>query len=186
MINKKRFLRTVISLTCIVTLASSNLTVLATAPSSELKKQTSVSSTQKIEKGFDAKQTYEDVCLEINRGNFEKARTLARAISGTDTKKYAYFMLGYIEYQADNRAAAETLFASAESISPDFWPAFFYHGMVLRDMGRNEHAQGCFTKCKTIISDFNSSSIPYDFTLDSFSPSYIYSLCETFSMGGGQ
>lgn len=41
MINKKRFLRTVISLTCIVTLASSNLTVLATAPSSELKKQTS-------------------------------------------------------------------------------------------------------------------------------------------------
>ena len=41
MINKKRFLRTVISLTCIVTLASSNLTVLATAPSGELKKQTS-------------------------------------------------------------------------------------------------------------------------------------------------
>ena len=152
----------------------------------ELKKQNEILAAPKAEKGFDAKRTYEDVCLEINRGNFEKARTLARAISGTDTKKYAYFMLGYIEYQADNRAAAETLFASAESISPDFWPAFFYHGMVLRDMGRNEHALGCFTKCKTIISAFTNSSIPYDFTLDSFSPSYIYSLCETFSMGGGQ
>ena len=27
---------------------------------------------------------------------------------------------------------------------------------------------------------------PYDFTLDNFSPSYISSLCETFSMGGGR
>ena len=30
------------------------------------------------------------------------------------------------------------------------------------------------------------NNVPYDFMLDSFSPSYIYSLCETFSMGGGQ
>ena len=98
-------------------------------------------------------------------------------------------MQGYVEYHADNRAAAETFFASAESISPDFWPAFFYHGMVLRDMGRNENAVGCFSKCKSLLSDFGkkggSASVPYDFTLDSFSPSYIYSLCETFSAGGG-
>ena len=98
-------------------------------------------------------------------------------------------MLGYVEYHADNRAAAETLFASAESICPDFWPAFFYHGMVLRDMGRMDHAVGCFSKCKTLLSGFGgqrgADSVPYDFTLDSFSPSYIYSLCETFSVGGG-
>ena len=130
------------------------------------------------------KQIYENVCMEINRGNFEKARTLARAIPGSNAKKYSYFMLGYVEYHADNRSAAETFFASAESISPDFWPAFFYHGMVLRDMGRREGAQGCFSKCKKLISNFGSS-VPYDFTLDSFSPSYIYSLCETFSVEGG-
>ena len=137
----------------------------------------------------DIKSTYEDVCYEINRGDFIKARTLARAISGTDTKKYSFFMLGYIEYHADNRAAAETFFASAETISPDFWPAFFYHGMVLRDLGKTQQANECFAKCKNLISDFGNKSsggsIPYDFTLDSFSPSYIYSLCETFSMRGG-
>lgn len=133
---------------------------------------------------IDLKQTYEDVCMEINRGDFVKARTIARAISGAEYKKYSFFMQGYIEYHADNRAAAETLFASAESLSPDFWPAFFYHGMVLRDLGRTERALCCFSKCKELISDFGSE-IPYDFTLDSFSPSYIYSLCETFSMGGG-
>ena len=134
---------------------------------------------------FDAKETYENVCLEINRGDFVKARSLARAINGADTKKYSFFMQGYVEYHADNRAEAETLFASAESLSPDFWPALFYHGMVLRDMGRTEPALGCFSKCKKIISD-SGSKVPYDFALDSFSPAYIYSLCETFSKTGGR
>lgn len=164
----------------------------------KLQKFTEERNPQKVEKSqnaasaapaFDAKKTYEAVCLEINNGDFDKARNLAQTITGTDTKKYAYFMQGYVEYHADNRAAAETLFASAESISPDFWPAFFYHGMVLRDMGRNENAQNCFSKCKMLIADFEKNgttgSVPYDFTLDSFSPSYIYSLCETFSTGGG-
>ncbi len=137
------------------------------------------------QKQFDAKKVYENVCSEINRGDFEKARGIARDIRGTGTKKYSYFMLGYVEYHADNRAEAETLFANAESICPDFWPAFFYHGMVLRDLGRTEHALGCFSKCKELIS-ISGNPVPYDFTLDSFSPSYIYSLCETFSMGGGQ
>ena len=41
---------------------------------------------------FDAKKTYENVCMEINRGNFDGARNLARAISGSDTKKYAFFI----------------------------------------------------------------------------------------------
>ena len=134
---------------------------------------------------FDAKRLYEDICMEINRGNFEKARTLAKAISGTDIKHYSYFMQGYIEYHADNRTDAAVLFENAEAISPDFWPAFFYHGMILRDLGRIQPAQSCFAKCKKILSDFGNQN-PYDFTLDSFSPSYISSLCETFSMGGGQ
>ena len=142
------------------------------------------SSSEFVENGFNAKKVYENVCQEISRGDFVKARNLARQINGTSLKKYSYFMQGYIEYHADNRADAETFFAAAESLSPDFWPAFFYHGMVLRDMGRNESALSCFSKCKKLISEFGSQ-IPYDFALDSFSPAYITSLCETFSNLGG-
>ena len=138
-----------------------------------------------VEKTFDAKQLYEDICMEIHNGNFEKARTLAKAISGADTKQYSYFMQGYVEYHADNRNDAALLFENAEAISPDFWPAFFYHGMILRDLGRIQPARNYFSRCKKILTDFGSKN-PYDFTLDSFSPSYISSLCETFSMGGGQ
>ena len=153
----------------------------------EKKKKNTVLEEKQID--FDVKRIYESVCAQINEGNFEKARDIAKNISGTDSNKYSFFMQGYVEYHADNRAVAGTLFASAESVSPDFWPAFFYHGMVLRDLGQMEHASGCFSKCKTILSDFENrkgkTSIPYDFTLDSFSPSYIYSLCDTFTEGGG-
>lgn len=152
------------------------------------KAQEQVKTTSITAASFDVKKLYENVCREINNGNFEKARKLTHTITGTSSKKYAFFMQGYVEYHADNRAAAETLFASAESIAPDFWPAFFYHGMVLRDMGRMENAVGCFSKCKTLLSGFGvkggGGAVPYDFTLDSFSPSYIYSLCDTFSVGG--
>ena len=109
-----------------------------------------VAAASKTESDFDIKRIYEEVCMEINRGDFTKARTIARALSGAAYKKYSFFMQGYIEYYADNRAAAETFFASAESLSPDFWPAFFYHGMVLRDLGRTERALGCFFKMQRI------------------------------------
>lgn len=131
------------------------------------------------------KQIYEDVCCEINNGDFEKARKLALAINGTGTKKYSFFMQGYIEYHADNRTAAENFFASTETIAQDFWPAFFYHGMVLRDLGKIPQANAYFSKCKKLISDCGENN-PYDFALDSFSPSYISSLCDTFSIGGGR
>ncbi|MCR4735868.1 MAG: hypothetical protein K5829_12785 [Treponema sp.] len=132
---------------------------------------------------FDVKKAFENVCLEINRGDFEKARTLSKAITGTANRKYSLFMQAYVEYHADNRSEAESLFASVESLSPDFWPAFFYHGMILRDFGKKDYALSCFSKCRNLLFSFGSK-VPYDFALDSFSPAYIYSLCETFSMQG--
>ncbi len=156
-----------------------------TEENDRLRKEKSAADSQTGKKSFDAKKFYEDICAEINRGDFSKARTIARAISGNDTKKYSYFLLGYVEYQADNRAEADSLFANVEAIAPDFWPAFFYHGMLLRDLGRVKNASTCFSKCKNLIADFGNE-LPYDFTLDSFSPSYISSICETFSMEGGQ
>ena len=131
--------------------------------------------------GFDVRRTYEDICLEINRCDYEKARTIARNIQGSDNKKYSFFMQGYIEYHADNKAAAETLFSSAKSLCSDFWPAFFYHGLVLRDIGKADLAKENFKQCKEILTQLQADN-PYDFTLDSFSPSYIYSLCVT--LGG--
>ena len=130
-------------------------------------------------KSNSAKELYERVCIEIGNGDFEKARFLSRTGSDFEDKKFSYFMQGYVEYHAENKIEAENLFATTESISPEFWPALFYRGMVLRDLGRIDLAQNCFTKCKKLINDFGSE-LPYAFTLDAFSPSYISSLCESF------
>lgn len=131
---------------------------------------------------IDFKSLYEDICAEINRQDFVKARNIAQSISGEQHKRYSFFMQGYVEYHADNRAAAETLFSYAEAAAKDFWPAYFYHGMVLRDMGKTDKSGWYFKKCKEILTEFGANN-PYDFTLDSFSPSYICSLCNTFQGG---
>ncbi len=130
---------------------------------------------------LDIKKIYEEICTHINRSDFTKARTIARSITGSENKKYSFFLQGYIEYHDDNKAAAESLFASAQTLSSDFWPAYFYHGLVLRDIGKDENARKCFCKCREILSDSKNRNT-YNFTLDSFSPAYIYSICE--NLGG--
>ncbi len=131
---------------------------------------------------IDFKNLYEQICAEISRHDFAKARSVAQSISGEQFKRYSFFMQGYVEYYADNRSAAETFFSYAEAAAKDFWPAYFYHGMVLRDMGKADKASWYFKKCRELLIEFGPNN-PYDFTLDSFSPSYICSLCNTFQGG---
>ena len=73
---------------------------------------------------------------------------------------------------------AEKLFSTAELLKKDFWPAYFYHGLVLKDIGKKEKSNFCFEKCTALLDYFGADN-PYNFILDSFSPSYIYSLCRT-------
>ena len=134
------------------------------------------------EKSEDFTDLYNQICGEISSRNFEKARTLARSVSGDDYRRYAFFMQGYVEYHADNREVAETFFSNSENLSRDFWPAYFYHGIVLMDMGKKEKAGLCFNRCKEILTKLGDNN-PYVFTLDDFSPSYIFSLCNKFQGG---
>ena len=74
------------------------------------------------------------------------------------------------------KTEAEKLFSAAEAMEKDFWPAYFYHGLVLKDVGKSEKAIICFKKCCEILES-KSAPLKYNFLLDSFNPSYIYSLC---------
>ena len=127
---------------------------------------------------FDAVREYEAVCREINGNNYDSARQIAQQVLGSENQMYSFFFQGYVEYYADNKAAADRFFSSAEMICPEFWPAYFYHGLVLKDIGKTDMASFCFKKCKQILERFGGNN-PYDFALDSFSPAYINSLCDT-------
>lgn len=127
---------------------------------------------------FDVQKEFNAICESINRKDFVNARTLVSKITGIENTVYKYFFSGYVEYHDDNKAEAEKLFSSAEIIKQNFWPAYFYHGLVLKDIGKDEKSKFCFKKCKEILDDLKGSN-PYNFVLDSFSPSYIYNLCTT-------
>lgn len=114
----------------------------------------------------------------INKKDFENARKHIATITEIENKVFKYFFSGYIEYHDDNKTEAEKLFSSAEMIKNNFWPAYFYHGLVLKDIGKDEKSKYCFKKCKEILDALKDSN-PYNFILDSFSPSYIYNLCST-------
>lgn len=122
-------------------------------------------------------QIFADVCDCINKNDFESAKKHVLKLK-SDQKTYQFYMQGYIAYQNDEKAEAEKFFTAAETMDKNFWPAYFYRGLVLKDVGKEEKAAVCFKKCLEIL-DANQNS-EYDFFIDSFSPSYIYSLCRKF------
>jgi len=123
-------------------------------------------------------QYFNKVSSEINAQNFESAKKIAEELKASDIKSFYYFLQGYIEYHADNKEIAEKLFSTSEIFQTDFWPTSFYHGMVLKDIGKKEKANLCLKKCMELL-DGGINNPKNEFTLDDFSPKYIYSLCES-------
>lgn len=125
------------------------------------------------------KQVYfNKVCGEINSQNFEKAKEIIEEIKNVEEKCFYYFLQGYLEYHADNKEIAEKLFSTSEIFQTDFWPTSFYHGMVLKDIGKKDKANLCLKRCMELL-DSSKTQLKYEFSLDNFSPKYIYSLCES-------
>lgn len=143
-------------------------------------KQSSVPVTAKSS-SLEIKDIFEKVCEAINQSKYDRARVLTDEISTSfKTKFYALFLKGYTEYYAGDKKKADTFFTSVEMIKNDFWPVFFYHGLVLKDLGRKPEANQYFIKCQLILDLYkDGKENPYDFIVDSFNPGYIYSLCQT-------
>lgn len=128
---------------------------------------------------------FEKICAEINRSDFKRAKEIIREFDKEHSlKPYTLFFEGYTEYYADSKTSAGLLFSSAESLKRDFWPAYFYHGLVYKDIGNQEKADSNFEKCMQILDTYKKGAVnPYDFILDSFDPAYIYSLCSKLQTG---
>ncbi len=124
------------------------------------------------------KKIFADVCKCINKGDFETAKNHTLKIKASQ-KIFQFYMQAYISYHKDEKSESEKLFATAEMMSKDFWPAYFYHGLVLKDIGKQDKASFCFKKCCEIL-ETNKTAKEFSFLMDSFNPSYIYSLCYKF------
>ncbi|MCR5698005.1 MAG: hypothetical protein K6G52_00030 [Treponemataceae bacterium] len=138
----------------------------------------------------DVKCIFKQVCAQINILNYKKAMELAMTPCKYIDSPYFLFMQGYVEYYENNKDRSIQLFSQAELLKNDFWPAYFYHGLSLNDIGENEKSRVPFKKCMELLTPYEKNDgkdTPYDFVLDSFSPNYILSVCKKFidSRSGG-
>ena len=123
-----------------------------------------------------------EVFLEVNhclsQGNYAKAYELLENYHPNYSEKFykEYFLA--LTYKADmNYDEAIRHFSVAETICPNFWLAYFNHGLLLKEQKKESAAMRCFEKCMTYIESYiDSKNTSFDFLSEEFSAEYFYSL----------
>lgn len=104
---------------------------------------------------------------------------------GFSEKFYKEYFFALVYKAIDNNEEAIKHFAISETICSTFWPSYFYHGMVLKNQGKESAAKRCFEKCMSCLENYiNSKNQDYDFLTESFSPTYFFTLCKKYVTGG--
>ena len=94
---------------------------------------------------------------------------------------YSSFYKGYIEKAARNVDVADQFFSHTEKNYPEFWPAYFYHGILLKEHSRDVEAVPFFKQCAALLEEYEKSGrTEFDFLAETFSPDYFYVLCMKF------
>ena len=102
-------------------------------------------------------------------------------------KFYKEYFLGLVFKAEQNYDEAIKHFSIAETICPNFWPAFFNHGILLKEQNKENAAKRCFEKSIACIEKYiDSKNSDFDFLTESFSPEYFYSLCKKYVLGGDE
>ena len=128
-----------------------------------------------------------EVFLEVNhclsQGNYAKAYELLENYHPNYAEKFykEYFLA--LTYKADmNYDEAIRHFSVAETICPNFWLAYFNHGLLLKEQKKESAAMRCFEKCMTYIESYiDSKNTSFDFSAE-----YFYSLCKKYVLGGDE
>ena len=91
---------------------------------------------------------------------------------------YSSFFKGYVLMQEKKYSDAEKYFSTSEFMKSEFWPVYYFHGMLLEKMSDKGKAKKCFKKCVEKMQDrVNIQDGEYGFLLNNTSPSFIYSYC---------
>lgn len=117
----------------------------------------------------------------------ESLQFLEEYLPAFSEKFYKEYFLGLVFKDEQNYDEAIKHFSIAETICPNFWPAFFNHGILLREQNKENAAKRCFEKSMACIEKYiDSKNSDFDFLTESFSPEYFYSLCKKYVLGGDE
>ncbi|MBQ7881364.1 MAG: hypothetical protein IJ312_01475 [Treponema sp.] len=138
------------------------------------------------------KSSVKDVFSKLNEllsiKNYSAAEKLINSYEPSFSEQFYKEYFFALIYKSKNEfEVAERHFVLAETLKPFFWPSYFYHGIMLKDNGKNSSAMKYFENCiKYLETYINDEKTDFDFLTESFSPSYFYNLCKKLVLMGDE
>lgn len=122
---------------------------------------------------------FNNMRLAIFRKDFSGAMKIAEEYKPSFSESYySSFFKGYIYLCQKDYSSAEKYFITSEFMKNNFWPVYYFHGVLLEEVSSKEKSLYCFKKClEQMKSYIDRPNGEYDFLFNEVSPSYIYSYC---------
>lgn len=131
-----------------------------------------------------------DIFNQLNSALLKKDFTSAYNIADNykpsfSDRVFSSFFKGYVLMEKKEYAEAERYFTTSEFLKGEFWPAYYFHGILLEKISSKNKASICFKKCFEKMESYMAQhNCEYDFLLRDVSPESIYSYCSSMAKEG--
>lgn len=128
----------------------------------------------------------ERILAAIDRHNLCDARKLLSSCScGPAELEYRFYYSAVISKEEGKREEAAGLFLKAALLNRAFWPASLQLGLLYKEQGNEKEAVKAFAECAKVLEKYiEQQKTCYNFLVESFSPSYFYTLCTVYLKKG--
>ena len=124
----------------------------------------------------------EQILAAVDRHDLGKARKLLSSCSCSPSElEYKFYYSAVISKEEGKPEEAAGLFLKASLLNNAFWPAFLQMGLIYEQQGNKRKALKAFSECAEILEKYiEQKETCYNFLVESFSPSYFYTLCTVY------
>jgi len=122
------------------------------------------------------------ILAAIDRHDLGTARKLLMSCSCSPSElEYKFYYSAVISKEEGKNGEAAELFLKASLLNSTFWPAFLQLGLIYEKQGNEKKALKAFSECAEILEKYiEAQKTCYNFLVESFSPSYFYTLCTVY------
>ncbi len=126
------------------------------------------------------------ILAAIDRHNLDDARKLLSSCScGPAELEYRFYYSAVISKEEGKIGEAAGLFLKAFLLNRAFWPASLQLGLLYKEQGNEKEAVKAFSECAKVLEKYiEQQKTCYNFLVESFSPSYFYTLCTVYLKKG--
>lgn len=122
------------------------------------------------------------ILAAVDRHDPGNARKLLSSCSFSPAElEYKFYYSAVISKEEGKNEEAAGLFLKASLLNTAFWPASLQLGLIYEQLGNEKKALKAFSECAKILKKYiEEQKTCYNFLVESFSPSYFYTLCTIY------